>query len=111
MHPNDPLDPLLRQWKVPAPQPGAIRQEMWRRIARDERTDRINRTSWNWVHWFSQPAFAAAFVACCVLVGLFVAELRVSHERHLRQVALARHYVAVIDPLAVATGPDHGGVR
>jgi hypothetical protein len=94
----DPLSPLFKRWSAPELPPGQLQHEVWRRIARDEQ----EAPSW-WARvqgWFAQPAFAAAFVACCVLFGLFFAEVRVSRAQHERQVALARQYVLAIDPMS-----------
>lgn len=56
---------------------------------------------------FAQPAFAAVFVTACVLLGLFLAELRLSRLQADRNTQLARSYVQLIDPLLespVSTG-------
>lgn len=93
----DPLSPLIKRWSAPELPPGRLQHEVWRRIACAEAEPP---SAWQRVQtWFTQPAFATAFVLCCVLAGLFLAELRVSRAQHDRQVALARQYVQAIDPL------------
>lgn len=97
----DPLDPLIQRWEnVPAPTP-SVKSEVWRRIAMAESAP----VQLGWVRrierWFTIPAFSGAFVACCVLLGLFLAEVRVSRVQRERQVELARQYIRLIDPLLV----------
>jgi hypothetical protein len=98
--PSDPLDPLLNRWKdTPAPSP-LLSSEVWRRIALSE-SEQTETTSW-WdpiEAWFCRPSFAALFLASCVLLGLFLAELRVSHLQRERSTQLARSYMLLIDPL------------
>lgn len=48
---------------------------------------------------FAQPAFAFVFVTACVLLGLLLAEIRLSRLQADRNMQLARSYVRLIDPL------------
>jgi hypothetical protein len=52
--------------------------------------------------WFSRPPFAAMFLVSCALLGLFLAEVRVSHLQRERSEQLARSYLQLIDPLLTA---------
>ncbi|MBI5426010.1 MAG: hypothetical protein HZA32_18200 [Opitutae bacterium] len=93
--PQDPLDPLLERWGRPppfAPLMPALRQRLHGRAAETESL-------------FAHPAFAAVFVAACVLLGLFLAEIRVSRVRHDRDTQLLESYRRLIDPLVTATPP------
>lgn len=93
--PQDPLDPLLERWGRPpsfAPLLPALRQRLHGRAAEPE-------------NLFARPAFAAVFVAACVLLGLFLAEIRVSRVRHDRDTQLLESYRRLIDPLVTATPP------
>jgi hypothetical protein len=54
---------------------------------------------------FLRPAFAAVFVAACVLLGLFLAEVRVSRLHHDRDAQLLDSYRRLIDPLLTAVPP------
>jgi len=100
MHtPHDPLDPLLERWRgAPPPLPGPLSSEVWRRIAVAETPAppgllaRIEAA-------FARPSFAVAFVAACVLFGLFMAEMRLSRLQAERNTQLARSYLHLIDPL------------
>jgi hypothetical protein len=103
--PPDPLDPLLDRWsEVPAP-PSRLSADVWHRIARAE-----SGTDWRTAveAWFARPPFALLFVACCALLGLFLAELRVNRLESERNAQLARSYLLLIDPLlAEKAGPPH----
>ncbi len=95
--PPDPLDALLNHWSgTPQPSP-RLPSEVWRRIALEESKP----AGW-WREsesWFGRPSFAVLFVASCMLLGLFLAELRVSHLQRERSAQLARSYLLLIDPL------------
>ncbi|HEY4989694.1 MAG TPA: hypothetical protein VII09_07805 [Opitutaceae bacterium] len=99
--PPDPLDPLLERWSdpdVPAPN---LAPEVWRRIAQAE--TRSHDGFWADVDaWLARPPFAALFVTCCALLGLFLAEVRLNHEQREHSAQLARSYLQLIDPLLKA---------
>ena len=104
--PPDPLDPLLDSWaQVPEP-PARLSANVWQRIATQPDT---GPQGWrNLIEsWFGRPAFAVGFVAACAVVGLFVAEMRVSHLQRERSTQLARSYLLLIDPLLSAPPEDH----
>lgn len=105
--PDDPLDALLERWRdaVP-PAPDALAADVRRRLTAPSRPARRG-----WlallVEWgaavealFARGSFTAAVVAASVLLGLFLAEARVSrlHEQRNRQ--FVRNYIRHIDPLA-----------
>lgn len=96
--PPDPLDPLLDRWsELPEP-PAQLAAAVWQGIA--TRADSAPR-DWRTVveGWFARPAFAFGFVAGCALLGLFLAEVRVSHLQRERNSQLVRSYLLLIDPL------------
>jgi hypothetical protein len=104
--PPDPLDPLLDRWaQVPEPS-NRLTADVWQRIATHEEAQ-----PQGWHHllesWFSRPAFAVGFIAACALLGLFLAELRVSHQQRERSTQLVRSYLLLIDPLLNSTPEDH----
>jgi hypothetical protein len=101
---NDPLDSLLDRWSRVTPEPsGQLEAETWRRIAHDaaaatapaRRPGLLARIE----AMFAQPAFTVAFVAACVLLGLFLAESRVSHLQEARSRQVVQNYLRLIDPL------------
>jgi hypothetical protein len=96
--PPDPLDPLLDRWsELPEP-PTQLSAAVWQSIA--TRADSAP-SDWRTVieGWFTRPAFAVGFVAGCALLGLFVAEVRISHLQRERNAQLVRSYLLLIDPL------------
>lgn len=106
--PPDPLDPLLDRWsEIPDPS-SRLSANVWQRIAVSE--SKPGRTTGVWAtleSWFSRPAFAVGFVTACALLGLFMAELRVSHLQRERNAQLARGYLLLIDPLLNAPDGEH----
>ena len=96
MSPRDPLDELFDRWKHPGPK--NLEAPVRRALAQAQAEDG---NSWfaRLETAFSRPSFAFTFVAACVLLGLFLAEARVSrlHARYGAQIA--RNYVQLIDPL------------
>jgi hypothetical protein len=102
-NPPDPLDPLLDRWAEPGGDGPNLAPEVWRRIALDERTGRGIPGLWREVEsWLARPPFAALFVACCALLGLFLAEVRVNRQQREQSALLARSYLQLIDPLLKA---------
>ena len=96
----DPLDPLLERWRsMPTCPPAeALQQEVWRRIADAEPLVELSFGS-KLEKIFSQQSFACAFVIACALLGLFLAEVRLSRQQAQRNIQLAQAYVHLIDPL------------
>jgi hypothetical protein len=105
MTPPDPLDPLLDRWGA-SPEQSPLAPEVWRRLTPVARTARRPRPTTSW--WssldlvFGRASFAAAFVVACALLGLFLAEVRVSHLHRDRDHQLAETYLRLIDPLLLA---------
>jgi hypothetical protein len=100
MHPPpDPLDSLLDRWAETPEPPAHLATEVWRRVAvaesRAERPGFVTRIE----AMFSRPSFAVAFVAACMLLGLFLAEVRLSRLHAERSTQLAQSYLRLIDPL------------
>jgi len=77
--PSDPLDPLLARWRdAPPPSPEHLTAEVWRRIAAAD-TPALPLSLFARIEAvFRPPSFAVAFVAACTLLGLFLAEVRLS---------------------------------
>ena len=80
---------------------GSLGAEVWRRIAVAEVP--VRESFWARVHAvFAQPAFATAFVVACVLLGLFLAEVRRSQRQTEYNRELMQSYLRLIDPLIEA---------
>lgn len=99
MHPpSDPLDSLLDRWRETPEPPPQLSTEIWRRLAivgsRAERPGLFARIELA----FARPSFAVAFVAACLLLGLFLAEARLSRLHAARGVQIAQSYLRLIDP-------------
>jgi hypothetical protein len=111
--PQDPLDTLLDQWGQPPPQ-STVSPEVWQRLAHLPAAQpvRVKLPWWRSLDLtFGQTSFAAAFVVACTLLGLFLAEVRVSQLRSHRDQQLAESYLRLIDPLLAdthATKPHAG---
>jgi hypothetical protein len=103
--PFDPLDPLLDRWSE-TPEPSSrLAANVWQRIALSESKAHPTGLWTSLEQWFGRPAFAIGFVTACALLGLFFAEIRVSHLQRERSAQLARSYLLLIDPLL--NTPDH----
>jgi hypothetical protein len=108
--PPDPIDPLLDDWaRQTPPLPGSLAPEIWRRIARAE--EPVRRSLWERIHGaFARPSFAAAFMAACVLLGLFLAEARRSRAQAAHSQELMQSYLRLIDPLLEAADASRSTV-
>jgi hypothetical protein len=105
--PDDPLDPLLDRWSsTPDPSP-RLTAEVWQRIATGHENDRSAAGLWTTIETLlERPLFAMGFVAACALLGLFLAEIRISHVQRERNAQLAQSYLELIDPLVATTNPE-----
>lgn len=101
-HTPDPLDAALEALRASTPtQPESVQHEVWRRIAHGENATPAAPLPW-WHRLeaaFARPAFAAAFVAACLLLGLFLAEMRLTRLQAERTAALEQSYLRLVDPL------------
>jgi len=95
---NDPLDELLERFRAVPEPPPQIPARVARLIAEShplapptwmERLDAA----------CARPSFASAFVAACVLLGLFLAEARLTRIHAEQGAQMARSYLQLIDPL------------
>jgi hypothetical protein len=100
MHPpSDPLDTLLDRLRETPEPPPHLKKEVWRRIAVVE-SEAERSGLWARIEAaFAVPSFSVAFVAVCMLLGLFLAEVRLSRLHAERSVQLAQSYLRLIDPL------------
>lgn len=95
---QDPLNTLLDQWKV-EPKERSLASEVWRELEhRDALSRRISLLD-RLEAIFARPSFSIVFVICCVLLGLFLAEIRVAKIQSARSTALAQSYIELINPL------------
>lgn len=101
---EDPLDQLLDRWsEAPAPSP-RLSAKVWQIIATQESRRYDALSPWSvFVYWLGRPVFAVGFVTACALLGLLLAEVRISHAQRERNAQLARSYLQLIDPLLNST--------
>ncbi len=115
MTPRDPLDDLLERWQPPANALPDLRAKVRREIARSRPASQ--RLSWlaRLDAVFARPSFSITFVTAAVLLGLFLAEARVSRLHAENSAKIARSYVQLIDPLLGSTPSSstqpNGGAR
>ena len=104
---DDPLGPLFERARAETPRLEApLAPEVWRRIRRAQAA--TERPGW-WARLeavFGRPSFAVAFTAACVLLGLFLAEVRLSRLQADRNAQIARSYLRLIDPLLASQPPS-----
>ncbi len=97
--PSDPLDPLLERWGRNPPPSSPVTAEVWRRIAASENAP----VPISWLarleEVFARPSFALTFVAACTLLGLFLAQVRLTRIQSERNTQLVQSYLRLIDPL------------
>jgi hypothetical protein len=99
--PTDPLDSLFKRWGESTPHVrDSIDREVWRRIANAE--NRPAKVGWfsTFESVFSRPAFGVAFVAVCMLLGLFLAEVRLSKLHEQRSAVIEASYLQLLAPSA-----------
>jgi len=102
--PSDPLDNLLDRWGKTTPAPDHLEPEVWRRIAvaespDDDRPEIAPNLLTRIKTIFARPSFSIAFAAACVLLGLFLTQLRTSHRHAENNRQLVQSYLRLVDPL------------
>ena len=100
----DPLERLLERWKHETPPPPEhLSAEVWRRISVAENTATARPSWWRLFDAaLTRPSFAAAFMAACMLLGLFLAEVRSSRLQAESNAQLMQSYLRLINPLVDA---------
>src|SRR5690606_1530067 len=99
---------LFERWRADTPSlPQSVRPEVWRRIEYAEEHPGLRGWLTRIELAFSRPAFATAFVIAAVLLGLFLAEVRLSDAERHRNAELQRSYLRLLDP-QVGNAPSAG---
>jgi hypothetical protein len=94
--PPDPLDPLFERWRADTPTlRRPVTSEVWNRINRAEEAHSFRHILACIEGAFRQPAFAVAFVAVCVSLGLFLAEARLTRAQARRTAELEQRYLSL----------------
>ena len=96
----DPLDPLFSQWRAAAPEPADdLETRVWRRLAAKAGPSPVHAGLLDGIEaMFARASFTTAFVVACVLLGLFLAETRVSRLQAQRSSEFVLSYLRQIDP-------------
>ncbi len=95
----DPIDSLFERARHCAPEPAEnLESTVWRRIAAAETPVKRSGIFARIEAIFARPSFTAAFVVGCVLLGLLLAETRVSQMQAKRSVQFVQSYLRQIDP-------------
>jgi hypothetical protein len=91
---------LFTEWRATAPEPpAALESAVWRRIAAVENPPAAPIGLLAAIEaMFARKSFTAAFVACCILLGLFLAETRASRLEARRSGEFVLSYLRQIDP-------------
>lgn len=97
--PSDPLDTLLDRLGQATPSSERLEPEVWRRIAVADNLDAAPNLFSRIKSVFVQPSFSIAFAAACVLLALFLTELRTSHRQAQHNLQLVQSYLRLVDPL------------
>jgi len=97
--PKDPLDSLLDRWEQATPTPDRLEPEVWRRIAVTDNADTAPSVLERLKTVFARPSFSIAFATACILLGLFLVQLRISHQHAARNLQLVQSYLRLVDPL------------
>lgn len=109
--PDDPLHSLFERSRELAPEPSEQLESMvWRRLAAVE-TPVVRRSLFATIEaMFARPSFTAAFVVGCILLGLFLAETRVSQLQARRSAQFVQTYLREIDPQLDQAGSENASV-
>ena len=93
----DPLDELLSSHPPPPALSSTFQADVERRLRQSAPPLRLS--WWESIErLFAQPAFSAVFVCACVLLGLLLAEIRVSSERQATHNQVVQSYLQLLDP-------------
>lgn len=95
---HDPLDQLLDEWRVDTTHT-RLTGRVWNEIERRNRHRRENSFLHRLESVFARPSFSIVFVLSCILLGLFLAEIRVARIQSARSTTLAQSYLQLVNPL------------
>jgi hypothetical protein len=98
--PDDNLSALLRSWSVDAPLPPRFRDDVWRRIARTEKS--VQPLAASLRRWLEsilpRPKIALSYVTTLLLIGMATGLWVAQVERSRLKATLGSRYVQSIDP-------------
>jgi len=99
--PDEPLDAVLRGWRVDSPLPPRFQEQVWRRIGRAEANG--EGAVWSGLlhsleRALARPALAGAYVAVLLAAGLSAGHWQVQREAAQLDRMLGLRYVQAVDP-------------
>ena len=95
---RDPLDQLLDEWRVETTET-RLSSRVWNEIERRNPHGRETSFLRRLEAVFARPSFSIVFVLSCILLGLFLAEVRVARIQSARSTILAQSYLQLVNPL------------
>ena len=100
-HHDEPLTPVLREWKANPPLPLRFQEGVWQRIARAEAQPRAG--AWHTLTArieaaFSRPALAACYLAMLLFLGLSAGYWQAQGRSAEAQSQWRAAYVQSVDP-------------
>ncbi|HEY3757772.1 MAG TPA: hypothetical protein VGL42_16580 [Opitutaceae bacterium] len=98
----DPLDRLLDRLRDFPEPPGNLKADVRYQIARRSERPAKPGLLGGFDAVFGRPSFAIVFVAACVFLGMFLAEVRLERLNAERGTKIAQSYLRLIDPLMEA---------
>ena len=98
---DDPRDEVLKEWKVDSTLPPRFQEQVWQRIAVQER--RTNRGSWQailyWVEgMMARPALAVSYVAVLFMLGASTGYWHAQWKAEQTVTELQSRYIHAVDP-------------
>ncbi len=105
---KDPLDKVLTEWKLAAPLPPGFQEQVWQRIAKDERKPerRAAGTLWRLIAvLLPRPQFAYAYLAALAAFGVAAGSWAAQIKTSRLDSQLSVRYVQSIDPYRGDTSP------
>jgi hypothetical protein len=97
----DPLDEKLKSWNVTAPLPARFQENVWKRMVALDKSPGLSfwRALEEWLaRAFLRPAFASAYLALLLVVGLGTGFWQARAKTAEWDKALAEKYVQAVDP-------------
>jgi hypothetical protein len=101
---DEQLSEMLKSWEVEDPLPGRFKEEVWRRIGREDRAQiSIGQAISQWIrHLTQRPAWAVAYVVMVFAVGSVAGFANAERYRTNAEETWRAAYVESVSPVAQA---------
>ncbi|MBL9207375.1 MAG: hypothetical protein JNN01_20005 [Opitutaceae bacterium] len=103
---RDPLEELLKSWKVEATLPPRFQEDVWRRIDRAEQRSASSISKWfiglaaHWASLLRKPIGAAAYLSTLLIVGSLTGVWRSDRKVDQTEIAWRAAYLQAVVPAA-----------